>query len=198
MGRRGRPSMGFGTGPMLRGGRRTEQKLGPKLREKLLEGMKEEGDGAFAQAAAKLSEVAAIARERGMARVASSLSARAARCCAKGGDQAGMLAATELAIGDARLEADAEHASRTFGDLLVTIDGSSLSNLAPEIEAAIRSALGTAPQRERPKAGAPNRNLQRHLPSECPACGLKITAEELLFDGTGRADCPACSTILVA
>lgn len=197
MGRRGRPGTGFGTGPMVRGGRRVqEQKLGPKARTLLLEAHQHRRNNQFTEAASELSAVAAIARERAMVRMASFLSAQAAICCAKAGDQQGLIAATELAITDAKIEGDADYSSRTFGALLASLEGTPFSNVAVDLDKAIRTALGTVPQAQ--IKAAPNRSMQRHLPTECASCGATFTAGDVSFHDTGRADCPSCGSVLDA
>jgi hypothetical protein len=198
MGRRGRPGMGFGTGPMMRGGRRTtEQKLGPKAQARLQEAHALKQSGRFAEAAATFTEMAAIARERDRPRMASYLSAQAAQCHAKAGNQQGLVQATELALSDAREEADPDHSSRTFGELLASLQGTAFEGAAPQFDGAIRNALGVAPSAPATMA-APNRSMQRHLPSDCSSCGAPVSAADIKFTETGHADCPYCGSILTA
>jgi hypothetical protein len=204
MGRRGRPNMGLGAGPMMRGGRRAGgQKLGEGARARLLEAHQLKKAGRFAEAAAKFSEMAAMARERDKPRMASYLGAQAAQCHAQAGDQQGLVQATELALSDARTEADPEHSSRTFGELLSSLSGTAFAGAAPQFDSAIRTALGVAPHTPTaaavtPNRTAPNRTQQRHLPTECGSCGAPVSATEVKFNESGHADCPYCGCILTA
>lgn len=197
MGRRGRPSAGMGSGPMVRGGRRTSaQKLGAGTRAKLQEAHQFKAGGQSAEAAARFDEVAGVASDRGFPRMASYLAAQAAQCHAKAGNQQGFLAATEKAIAEGKLEADSDHAARTFGELLAGLQDTGFAAAVPELEGAIRQALGVAPHP--PGTAQPNRSRQRHLPSECEACGGKVSAELVKYNEIGQADCPYCSSILTA
>jgi hypothetical protein len=199
MGRRGRPNMGFSAGPMTRGGRRpVGQKFGPKAQARLQEAHALKQSGRFAEAAAQFSEMAAIARERDRPRMASYLSAQAAQCHAKAGDQQGLVQATELALADARTEADPDHSSRTFGELLSSLQGTAFAAAAPQLDTAIRNALGVAPHAPAAAPAVPNRTMQRQLPSECSACGGPVSAAEVKFTESGHADCPYCGSILTA
>lgn len=201
MGRRGRPGMGFGAGPQVRGGRRAAgQKLGPQARARLLEAHDLKRSGQFALAAARFSEMAGIARERGMPRMAATLSAQAAQCHARAGDQNGLVAATEAAIADAKVDGDAEHSARTFGELVGALQGTAFAAAGGQIEGAIRGALGVTPVAPGAPADAASmsRSMRRQLPAECAACGAPVSAAEVKFLESGDADCPYCGSILTA
>jgi hypothetical protein len=199
MGRRGRPGRGLGAGPVVRGGRRGGGGLGPRAREQLASARALAQSGQHAEAAAAYTRMAGIARERGMPRMAATLSARAAESHARAGDRQGLVAATEAAIGDAKIEADADHASRTFGDLLSSLKETEFAGAAPEMEGAIRQALGVAPTPP-PAEGTPavSRSVRRHLPTACDACGAPVSSAELRFNDRGDADCPYCGSILTS
>jgi hypothetical protein len=200
MGRRGRPGMGLGTGPAMRGGRRPGgQRIGPGARARLLEAHELKRSGKFAEAAAKFTEMAAMARERGMPRMAATLSAKAAQCHARAGNQQGLISSTEAAIADAKLDADPEHSSRTFGELLGSLQGTTFGAAAPQIEGAIRNALGVAPTVASAAAtGDVNRSMRRQIPAECDACGAPVSSADVKFNETGHADCPYCGSVLTA
>ncbi|MEZ4241741.1 MAG: hypothetical protein R3F59_37455 [Myxococcota bacterium] len=200
MGRRGRPGMGMRTGPALRGGRRQQRGgLGEKAREQLQQARALAEAGKFAEAAASYDRMAGIARERDMPRMASTLSAKAAQNHAKAGDRQGLVASTEAAIGDAKQEGDAGHAARTFGDLVGSLGGTSFASAAPDIEGAIRQALGVSPAAApTPEASGLGRSQRRNLPTACDACGAPVSAGDLRFDERGDADCPYCGSILTA
>jgi hypothetical protein len=199
MGRRGRPGMGLGAGPMMRGGRRpVGQRVGPGARARLLEAHELKRQGKFADAAARFTEMAAMARERGMPRMASTLSAQAAQCHAQAGNQQGLIASTEAAIGDAKVEGDAEHSSRTFGELLGSLSGTQFGAAAPQFEGAIRNALGVAPAMNAGAGADVNRTMRRQIPAECEGCGAPVSSADVKFNDTGHADCPYCGSILTA
>lgn len=198
MARRGRPGMGFGSGPMMRGGRRVgEQRIGAVARQRLAEAHELEGRGEHATAAARFREVAGICRDRGLSRMATTLSAKAARCFARVGDEQGFVGATEAAIGDARLEADPQHAARTFGELLAGLEGTKFAGGRDALDAAIRSAVGIAPALPA-AAGEVNRNQRRTVPEECEHCGAGLASVALRFNDDGSADCPFCGSVLTA
>ena len=201
MGRRGRPGRGMGAGPAMRGGRRRGGKggLGEKARALLKEAREHAERGEHAEAAALFSRMAGVARERGMPRMASTLAVRAAQCQAKIGDREGLIASTEAAIGDAKREGDSGHAARNFGDLLSSLQGTAFASASPEIEGAIRSALGVSPDTGDGNANVDvNRSMRRHMPSECDACGAPVSSEGLRFNESGHADCPLCGTVLTS
>lgn len=194
----------------MRGGRRPGgQKVGPGARARLLEAHQLMTAGSFAEAATKFTEMAAMARERGMTRMAATLSAKAAQCHARAGNQQGLISNTELALGDAKMEGDADHSSRTFGELLGSLAGTAFSGGVPQLEGAIRNALGVAPKIPT-RTGAPvaadgvaaladvNRTMRRQIPVDCGACGAPVMANDVKFNDAGHADCPYCGCILTA
>lgn len=198
MGRRGRPGMGFGTGPLVRGGRRGGGGLGVRAREQLAAARALAEGGQFAEAAAAYSRMAGIARERGMPRMAATLGARAARCHARAGDRQGLISSLEAAIGDAKVEGDADYSARTFGDLLTGLKDTQFAGATADMEGAIRQALGVSPATPPAEAQALGRSVRRHLPSECDGCGAPVSSAELRFNERGDADCPYCGSILTA
>jgi hypothetical protein len=198
MGRRGRPGMGLNAGPAMRGGRRQAgQRLGPGARQQLQEAHQLKQSGRFAEAAAKFDTMGGIARERGMSRMSAWLFAQAAQCHAKAGDRRALVSSTENAISDARLEGDARHSARTFGELVGSLDGTPFAGAKGDIEGAIRNALGVAPS----VGGEPvavNRSQSRGLPTECDGCGAPVSASLVKFTEDGHADCPYCGSVLTA
>ena len=215
MGRRGRPGMGLGAGPQMRGGRRPGgQKVGSGARQRLLEAHELKNSGRFAEAAVKFTELATMARERGMTRMAATLSAKAAQCHAQSGNQQGLISNTELALGDAKMEGDADHSSRTFGELLGSLVGTPFGGAVPQLEGAIRNALGVVPKVPVRPAGSVgiadalgagaalasdvNRTMRRQIPAECGSCGAPVMAADVKFNDAGHADCPYCGCILTA
>lgn len=184
----------------MRGGRRPGgQRVGPGARARLLEAHELKQAGKYAEAATKFTEMAAMARERGMPRMAATLSAKAAQCHAQAGNQQGLIANTELAIADAKMDGDSDHSSRTFGELLGSLAGTSFSGATPQLEGAIRNALGVAPvmATAAPAADA-NRTMRRQIPAECDACGAPVSSNDVKFNDIGHADCPYCGSILTA
>ena len=198
MGRRGRPGAGFGAGPMVRGGRRSAAVLGDRAREQIAEAHQLAASGQWAEAAPALSRLAGIARERGLSRMAATLGARAAQGYARTGDRDAFLAATEAAIGDAKVEGDADHGSRTFGELLAAVSDTTFSGLVPDLEGAIRQALGATPTRPSAEAPTMGRSVRRHLPASCEACGSDVEGATLRFNERGDADCPTCGSVLTS
>lgn len=203
MGRRGRPGVGLGAGPQMRGGRRPGgQRVGQAARARLLAAHELKGAGKFAEAAEEFTTMAAMARERGMPRMAATLSAKAAQCHAQAGNQQGLVSSTELALGDAKMEGDADHASRTFGELLSSLGGTAFSGAVPQFEGAIRNALGVAPKMRATDAveasanAAGGRSQRRTIPAECGSCGAPVSASDVKFNASGDADCPYCGCIL--
>ena len=197
MGRRGRPMTGFGQGPMMRGGRRaTGQRLGPNVRAQLMEAHELKRSGRFAEAAARFDQMAAIARERDRRRMSAYLFAQAAQWHARAGSQQALIASTQNAIQDAKLEGDPDHSARTFGELLGSLQGTAFAAAKPQLETAIRDALGVAPVASAPAVA--NRSQQRSLPGECEACGAPVSAGLVKFTAEGHADCPYCGSILTA
>lgn len=198
MGRRGRPMMGLGQGPTVRGGRRAMgQRLGPNARAQLLEAHQLKQAGRFAEAAARFDQMGAIARERARPRMSAYLFAQAAQCHARAGNQQALIASTQNAVADAKLEGDADHSARTFGELVGSLQGTAFAGAKPQIESAIRDALGVAPAAPAAPAAA-NRSQQRSLPGECEACGAPVSATLVKFTAEGHADCPYCGSILTA
>jgi hypothetical protein len=174
------------------------QRIGPGARARLMEAHQLKRNGQFAEAAARFTEMAGIARERGMPRMASTLAAQAAQCHARAGNQQGLIAATEAAIADAKVEGDSHHASRTFGELLGSLDGTSFAGAKGDMDGAIRAALGVAPAVASGPTADVNRSMRRQLPGECDACGAPVSAAEVKFPEDGHADCPYCGSILTA
>ncbi|MEQ1571463.1 MAG: hypothetical protein ABMA64_37900, partial [Myxococcota bacterium] len=192
------PGMGFGAGPTVRGGRRAgAQRIGPGARARLMEAHRLKEGGQFTEAAARFSEMAGIARERQMMRMATTLSGLAAQCAAAAGDKGGLVAATEAAIGDAKVDGDAKHSARTFGELLGALEGTPFAGARGDFEGAIRSALGVTPSTGSATPDV-NRTLRRTLPSECDECGAPVESAALRFSDDGHADCPYCGSILTA
>ncbi|MEQ1503350.1 MAG: hypothetical protein ABMB14_14020, partial [Myxococcota bacterium] len=185
-------------GPAVRGGRRAGEKLGPQVRARLMEAHQLKQSGQYALAAAKFTEMAQIARERGRSRIATTLWAQAAQCHAKAGNQQGLTEATQSAIAEAQLEADTDHSSRAFGELLGSLQGTAFAGATPQLEGAIRTAIGVAPVASTAPVGEVNRSLRRNLPSECEGCGAPVSSAEVKFNASGNADCPYCGSILTA
>jgi hypothetical protein len=154
--------------------------------------------GQYAEAAARFSEMAGIARERGMPRMAATLAAQAAQCHARAGNQQGLIASTEAAIADAKLEGDPQHAARTFGELLGSLDGTTFAGAKGQLDGAIRNAIGVAPVVPAAATADVNRTLRRQLPAECDSCGAPVSSAEVKFNDDGNADCPYCGSILTA
>jgi hypothetical protein len=189
--------MGFGAGPAMRGGRRAGgQRLGPVARQMLQEAHQLKESGKLAEAAAKFDSMGAIARERGLRRMSAHLYAQAAQCHAKLGDRQALVASTENAIADARMEGDASHSARTFGELLGSLDGTAFAGAKGDFEGAIRNAIGVAPSAGGP--GSVNRSQTRHLPTECDSCGAPVSASLVKITEDGHADCPYCGSVLTA
>jgi hypothetical protein len=189
--------MGMGAGPMLRGGRRAgAQRIGPVARQRLMEAHELKASGQFAAAATRFDELAAIARERGMPRMATTLAAQAAQCHAKAGNQQGLLASAEAAIGAAQVDGDQQHSARTFGELLGSLDGTAFAGAKDQFDGAIRTALGVTPTTAAPAVGEVNRNQRRTLPAECDNCGAPVESASVKFNDDGNADCPFCGSIL--
>lgn len=191
--------MGFGSGPIRRGGRRAGAgALGDVARQRLHEAHELMAGGQFPQAAALFARMAGVARERGMPRMAAHLAARAAAAHARAGDAAGFQEMASAAIADARVDGDKDRAARDFGILAEVVRDSPLASAADELEAAVRSQLGVAPRAPAAAAegGPVNRSMRRHLPQACVSCGAPVSGAQLRFNDDGSVDCPFCGSLM--
>jgi hypothetical protein len=190
MGQRARPGVGFGQGPQVRGGRRPgEQRLGERARDTLVGGHEAQAAGRHGDAAAAFEKIALVCRERAMFRSATWLRCLAATNRARSGDAKASVAALEGALRDARSNAEPLHSARVFGELLANLAGTPLEPAVPDLERAIREAVGTPPK---PPGGADvNRNLKRTLPEACETCASAVDPERARLTEDG-ADCPVC------
>jgi hypothetical protein len=194
VGQRARPGVGFGQGPVVRGGRRLgEQRLGDRARDALVASHAARDGGRWAEAAPGFEKSAMVCRDRGMTRSATWLGTLAAECRARAGDAAGAVAALEAAIGDARADGDKGHSAQVFGELLAALAGTPLAGAVADLERAIRDAVGVAPK---PPGGADvNRTLKRTLPATCDTCGTATDAARARRSEDG-ADCHVCGAVL--
>lgn len=194
MGQRARPGVGMGQGPLVRGGRRPgEHRLGDRARETLALAHAAWGEGRWSDAAPHFEKGALVCRDRGMFRSATWLGTLAAASRARAGDAPAALAALEAAIRDARADADRVHAAVVFGELLSFLAGTPLEAAVPDLERAIRDAVGAQPK---PPGGAEvNRVLKRIMASACDACGAPADPEKVRLSEDG-ADCPVCGAVL--
>lgn len=190
---------GFGAGPMRRGGRRGQAgALGDVARQRLREAHQLLEDGQNAEAADLFARMAGVARDRGMPRMATHLSARGAAAHARAGNAAGFREQARDAISDAKLDGDKDRAARTFGALLAEVRDSPLAEAAPELEAEVRSQLGVVPRAapEGEGEGTVNRSMRRHLPQQCASCGAPVSGAKIRFNDDGSIDCPYCGSLL--
>lgn len=194
MGQRARPGVGFGQGPVVRGGKRLgEQRLGERARDALVASHAAREDGRWAEAAAGFEKAAKTCRERAMTRSATWLGCLAAECRAKAGEAPAALAALEAAIADARADGDKAHSATVFGELIAALPGTPLASAAADLERALRDAVGVPPK---PPAGPEvNRSLKRTLPAACDTCGAPTDAARARRSEDG-ADCHVCGAVV--
>ena len=188
----------LGTGPLRRGGRRAgSDRLGDVARQRLMEARNHFQDGAHAEALPLFERMAGVARERSMPRVATHLSARAAACHAHLGQTDGFNEWLEHAIADARQDSDPDRSARTFGALLEVLRASPLAERASDVESTVRRQLGVVPKVRAADAETNvNRNMRRHLPQKCAACGAPLDVEDVHFNEDGSVDCDTCGAIV--
>lgn len=193
--------MGFANGPAVRGGRRIqEQRFGPGAQARIREAHELAQGGKLAEASAAFADVARIARERGLTRMATFLGAQAARCAARAGDRDGFVQHAESAIGAAKLEADAGFSARTFGTLVSGLRETPFAGGADAFAEAVHQAVGARPSAAIADAATAeaSRAGRRHLPGECAACGGTVDGAEIVFNADTTADCPWCGSVLAA
>ena len=198
VGRRGGPrAHQLGTGPTRQGGRRVAgQRLGDAARRRLLEARDLFREGAFANAAENFGQMAAIARERGMPRIATHLSARAAACHAKLGATAAFEEWVAQAVADARQDGDKERTSRTFGALLGVLSDTPLAEHVDALRSRVQQELGVSPKERQGEGPVVNRSMRRQLPKVCGSCGAPVNPDEIAFNEDGSVDCNVCGDLL--
>jgi len=185
------------SGPMVRGGRREAgTKMGDKARERLRAAHALASDGDHAGASAELTELAGIARKRGLHRIAVHLGTRAAAQAARAGDRDGVIAAAEVAIADAKLDGDKPRSARAFGRIIKALRAGDHDEAAERVAAKVRSELGVAAKAPSGDGPAVNRAMRRHLPKACPTCGTKVSADGVDFNDDGSVDCTVCGGVL--
>lgn len=192
MGQRGRPGV-FSQGPAVRGGKRIgEQRLGERARDTLAAAHEAWAGGRWAEAGAGFAKGVRICRDRGMHRSAAWLGTLEAAAHAKGGDARAALGAVEGALADARADGDRSHAASVFGELLAALAGTPLEASVPDLERAIREAVGVAP---RARDQELNRSDKRTLPGRCDVCGVAPDPEKVRPSDDG-SDCQLCGSVL--
>ena len=196
MARQGRLKGGMRSGPLVRGGRREAgTRLGDKARERLRAAHALASDSNHAAAAAELGELAAIARKRGLHRIAVHLGTRSAAQSARGGDLPAVTATAALAIQDAKADGDKPRSARAFGRVLNVLRDGEQAEAADALAAQVREGLGVAAKAAK-EGPTVNRAMRRTLPKSCPTCSVRVSADAVDFNDDGSVDCGVCGGVL--
>ena len=182
---------------MVRGGRReAATKLGEKARERLRGAHQLATQGDHAAAADEFAAMAAIARKRGLHRIAVHVGVRAATQATKAGNFELATSLTRDAIDDAKAAGDKPRAARAFGRVIRALREADQAELASTLADEIRASIGVGAKVSEGEPAKVNRAMRRRLPKACPTCGSKVDADAVSFNEDGSVDCPVCGSVL--
>jgi hypothetical protein len=180
-------------GPAREGGTRPGGGLGPQAQAALKRAYDLRAAHP-ADSASELERIAGIAAGRGMLGMACHLSIEAARSEHAAGKEDAAIAQVKVAIGYASQGRVQGKAAKRFAHLVAQLRENGHTAAADQIEAEVRSKLGSLPT----AAAAPapmNRNQRRNVPKACGTCGAPVDYD-VEFNDDGTADCRYCGVNL--